>query len=383
MSHLRSATIQFAKVFGVVLLYVVLFEVLGFAFLRHFDLDGALRPNCGVLMRVRNYILDPIGEESQPRYLPQHTVGWINNPRFTINGTEQNNRMGIRGTFPPLHTASGTTRILCLGGSTTYGFGVNDPDSTYPALLEKTLNRLDPSRNVEVINGGLDAASSIEELMNYLFKLRYLKPDIVIIKSGGNDAANLYDRANTYSPDMANVHQGYISIPRSNPKFRFLFHSHAISAVMILVNYVGVHRQDAAMHGVFATSTADQTGLWFEHDLNYVLSHREYYHFQYNFKLLVSSIVADGAQVICLPFTLNPHVTNEPDYVTLNHLNETVMKETTQAIGAQWIDIDAKQLPVEGWIGDDCHLNGVGNHHFAMQVATALMNTPNLYEGAP
>ena len=78
-------------------------------------------------------------------------------------------------------------RIVCIGGSTTYGYGVTHPHSTYPAFLEIELKQKYPNKKVEVINAGIEGATSFEELKNYLFKVKYLKPDAIVIKSGGND----------------------------------------------------------------------------------------------------------------------------------------------------------------------------------------------------
>ncbi len=102
-----------------------------------------------------------------------------NNPRYSseikinshgFRGREIGKKMGYR--------------IIALGGSTTFGFGVRD-GFTYPELLEGMLNSADTK--YEVINAGM-IASDIKEISN-LFKkeIVQLKPDLVLIDSVFNN----------------------------------------------------------------------------------------------------------------------------------------------------------------------------------------------------
>ena len=77
------------------------------------------------------------------------------------------------GTFPP--KKPGTFRILALGDSLTYGYGIAMED-TYPTVLERELGR---SFRVEVLNLGVSGAQS-EDIYNLVRKhLRVLKPQLV------------------------------------------------------------------------------------------------------------------------------------------------------------------------------------------------------------
>ncbi len=87
----------------------------------------------------------------------------------------------------------GTTRIFCLGGSTTYGRPYDDQTS-FCGWLRELLPLADPSREWELINaGGISYASYrvavlMEELNRY-------EPDFYIIYSGHNE----FLEARTYS----------------------------------------------------------------------------------------------------------------------------------------------------------------------------------------
>ncbi len=95
------------------------------------------------------------------------------------------NRLGFRGpeVAPPRH---GSVRVVCFGGSTTYGLGLAYAD-TYPKLLQEALDRAAGRGSFDVINAGI-AAFKLEEIINlYKYEAVHLKPDIVVIMSVFNN----------------------------------------------------------------------------------------------------------------------------------------------------------------------------------------------------
>ena len=104
---------------------------------------------------------------SNTRVTAPNKIRWFNDQRFAQD------------------KASGTTRIFCLGGSTTYGRPYADATS-FCGWLRQYLPAADPSREWEVINaGGISYASYrvaklMEELIDY-------DPDIFVIYSGHNE----------------------------------------------------------------------------------------------------------------------------------------------------------------------------------------------------
>ncbi len=77
-------------------------------------------------------------------------------------------------------------RIACLGGSTTYGDGVDDWRLTYPALLQDSLRAWGVSE-VEVVNAGVPGYSSYESVINLEFRVLDLHPDLVFFYEAIND----------------------------------------------------------------------------------------------------------------------------------------------------------------------------------------------------
>jgi lysophospholipase L1-like esterase len=94
------------------------------------------------------------------------------------------NEMGLRGVEeyspgPP----PGVTRVVTVGDSITFGYGVADHE-TYPATLGRLLEQ---HGRYEVINGGLHGYESRKALVHLEDRLLPLNPAIVVICVGVND----------------------------------------------------------------------------------------------------------------------------------------------------------------------------------------------------
>lgn len=87
------------------------------------------------------------------------------------------------------HRLATALRILCLGGSTTYGYLLED-DETWPAMLEQRL--VDSGYDVEVINAGVSWQTSAQGLISYVLDGRFYQPDIVIAMYATSDLARSF-----------------------------------------------------------------------------------------------------------------------------------------------------------------------------------------------
>lgn len=77
-------------------------------------------------------------------------------------------------------------RIFTLGGSCTFGFGLND-DETWPYLLENLLNEMLRKHPMDVINAGNNGHSSWQSLLRLYLKVLPWKPQYVIYYEAYND----------------------------------------------------------------------------------------------------------------------------------------------------------------------------------------------------
>ena len=75
-------------------------------------------------------------------------------------------------------------RVVCLGGSTTWGHRLPQED-TWPAILEEMLRR--DGYDIEIINAARPYYTTAHSLGNYCLQMRHYDPDVVVIMHGMND----------------------------------------------------------------------------------------------------------------------------------------------------------------------------------------------------
>lgn len=103
--------------------------------------------------------------------------------------TVHTNALGLRG---PEVRDDGSTRILALGDSCTWGWRVADNES-YPAVLQALLDQVTRPGRYQVINAGTPGYTSYQGLVYLRERGLALQPQTVIIAFGFNDAARTGD----------------------------------------------------------------------------------------------------------------------------------------------------------------------------------------------
>jgi GDSL-like lipase/acylhydrolase family protein len=96
------------------------------------------------------------------------------------------NSLGMRDGERTLERRPGTFRIVGLGDSHMFGWGVRG-DETFPALLEKSLAQHFAGRSFEVWNLAVPGYNSVQEVETFATKARAIGPDLVIVNWVGND----------------------------------------------------------------------------------------------------------------------------------------------------------------------------------------------------
>ena len=97
------------------------------------------------------------------------------------------NSMGYRDREYAQSKPPGVYRIVMLGDSTTFGWGV-PVDQTTAKILERQLNQESADHHFEVINAGVGNYNTVQELAHYLTYDRVLHPNLVILQYFINDA---------------------------------------------------------------------------------------------------------------------------------------------------------------------------------------------------
>jgi lysophospholipase L1-like esterase len=96
------------------------------------------------------------------------------------------NSLGLRGAEPKLAKTDGSFRILVLGDSVAFGWGVEEGD-TFSSQLQQHLNRTSSGQRFEVWNAGVPGYATWQEL-EYLIETGWsFQPDLVLVAFLFND----------------------------------------------------------------------------------------------------------------------------------------------------------------------------------------------------
>jgi len=331
-------------------------------------------------------LLGEVDEEQALNERPHPYLLWENAPNYiSSNGLRQTNKLGYRNTNDFDFTKDAKVfRILALGGSTTYGYLLDGPDEAWPSQLEGILNDAlsedsDYDR-IEVINGGLNYATSAELLLHYLFRDRYLDPDIVIIHTGGNDAKLLL--FHDYNPDYSDFRPGWeTNIHRLRTGEGFLIR---LSNIAKLFYAFWLNDSAALPHINKQSKSFDLRPAYYVENAK----KNEPVGFERNLRLLVRNVIDDGAEPILLPFV----ITSDEQFDTLSAessarvaftikiregylialaKNNEVMRSLSLEYQIPLITLSPEEIPTEYFL-DDAHLSKEGEAIKARFVAIQI-----------
>ena len=96
------------------------------------------------------------------------------------------NNHGFRGEVLSKEKPDNMFRIFAVGGSATFGTGVND-NETWPSYIQKKFDEIDLGFEVQIINAGIPNANTSNELQLIKEKIVNFEPDLVIMYDGVNE----------------------------------------------------------------------------------------------------------------------------------------------------------------------------------------------------
>lgn len=300
----------------------------------------------------------------QPYLLYINTPGYVS-PRFG----PQHNEDGYRGKAVTLDRQPGVYRILCLGGSTTYGYTVGHWEQAYPAQLELLLKTNPPPgyTDVEVINGGLPWATSAEMLTHYHFKYHYYRPDLVILNEGINDS-DAYVRP-FYHPDNSHYRQPLMNLRPLPPGWRWLAHSRLLSLFMLNIFYAD------QLHGgeVVVREGRRPDAAWFKPGGQLMAEGQEvpdeHLAFLHNMETLIRMVQADQARVLLVPVRLAPDGYAQKPFQKSQILrHEHLLGQLAVRLGTGYAPFPGEVISAGNW-EDYCHLKPKGETEKAVHLA--------------
>lgn len=124
-------------------------------------------------------------------YVPHHYALYHLRPGLRTQEGTAHNSLGMRDHREFTDKPPGALRVVFIGGSTTYTVGILDNAKIFSRRLEYLLDyhyrSVLPGTAIQVINAGMGAATSAENLLRLMFFVSELRPDLVVIQHGLND----------------------------------------------------------------------------------------------------------------------------------------------------------------------------------------------------
>ncbi len=300
-------------------------------------------------------------------FVPQPYLVYVPGPGYSNAAGPQHNEQGYRGEAVPRRRQPHTARVLCMGGSTTYSSRVKDASQTYPAWLQRILaERLPPGvQGVEVINAGLPSGTTAEVLTHWVFKFHLYEPDVVVIHTGGNDAA-AFARPG-YQPDYSHW-RGPFQVPKPlAPVGRKLMSSRAAAMVTILL----LHGADPRVNLLDLPSDQPPPTRWFEPDKDpqgRVRLRSTEIAFLHNLDTVIRLIKGKGANVVLVPFRPAPSNGYSPNVLAAMRQNEDILNQMGRVLQVSVAPFPLEIISPGNWL-DFCHVNGAGSREKAAHIA--------------
>lgn len=127
------------------------------------------------------YLEEPGHEITGHRYLYDPQLGWKNIPGWesvTHNRRLKINSLGLRDREHPYDKPAGVRRILVLGDSYAWGYGVSN-EETFSEVLEQRF--VEEHANWEVLNSGVSGWGTDQEYLYLLHEGFRYGPDLVVV----------------------------------------------------------------------------------------------------------------------------------------------------------------------------------------------------------
>ena len=223
--------------------------------------------------------------------------------------------------------------------------------------MAQRASEITQDRGSEVINAGLTSATSAEILAGYMFRYRYLKPDIVIIHVGGTDVLAMMFK--DYNPEYTHFRaQGTRPVPGKIDE-KLLKWGGWTARLLYAVNWY-------KLPTVFTDTPDEIPGGPLPADALKMATDSPTEGFERNLALLVRNIKDDGATAVLFgerAAVEKNMARNRPDLIGREHAwtiglqrNLDVMKKLAAEQNLLYFNFK----PDEDWFLDNAHLNEAG-----------------------
>lgn len=283
----------------------------------------------------------------------------------------QHNSKGQRGKEYSSEDLSTATRIATIGGSTTYGVGVNN-NEIWPALLDSILGE-----DSMIINLSVPGHSSVEHLITASLYLEECKPEIIVIHSGLNDMKNSHvkDLKNDYS----NFHEPYLfgvmgqCYLEEIPKISSLYYTVRFLQKMNLYPICDFHK--AKFHGHKSDEIDSNVLGIYTTNLKKLIYICKYYTDNIIIvpQVLLEEKVKDDGLLWWIPYV--------PEDQLVNHMNafNKASRETAVSMNCSYLESVENHHWTQEDFTDPSHFNAQANKKLAIMIHECIkeMNLPD------
>jgi len=269
---------------------------------------------------------------------------WKLRPNLVARGeatTFRTNAQGLRGAA--VQERAVTPRVLLLGDSVTFGYGL-DENATFAHQLHELLR--EDGRPVEVVNAGVPGYSSFQGLVLGRRLVGRLRPDLVVISFGFNDARDLFSS----DAEVAKIGAATRGLRKA------LFHSRLYRLLR-----AWIVRPNASAGRVVARVSPEE--------------------YARNLHALVETVRREGAHVFLLetPFQRDTRFPYGPSWFTLHEPIEAYRRQAravAQTAGIRYVGAgplnERAGAPNDGWFLDPAHPNELGARVLAESLRAAM-----------
>ncbi|MGV6815530.1 MAG: hypothetical protein ACWA5W_11075 [Phycisphaerales bacterium] len=346
-----------------------------------------------VLFVIGLVLIEGIARTVEPRFLHR-----IYSRTMTGGHPIDMNEQGFRGNPVAMPKPAGTTRILALGDSVTFGSGIAW-QGAWPNQLETMLNESSQntpesggteSAGYDTINAGLPALDLGQIELEYTTRWSALAPDRAIVMVTGNMVSFAYARRNREAVTVRNPKEREPTPQNPEPgikdKVKDMYFSLALPGVLTmgmehLKFAIGLERHDVDPHfptGVMLAHGYIQNGIGSEQ------IEEAWSLFGAQLESLVHTIEADGIEVTVIysppRFLLSDHRIDNLKWVDKDRL--TI--DSAERIEAMCTSLNIKFInPLQAlrtapepiyMLSDYTHFDTNGHHTIAQLVADSIID---------
>ncbi|HLP51582.1 MAG TPA: SGNH/GDSL hydrolase family protein [Chitinophagales bacterium] len=299
------------------------------------------------------------------KYLAVPNLHLTPNPTYkSANGILAHNTLGYRGPAYTTVKPANVYRVICLGGSTTYGFNLEKYQDAYPYLLERELNesiKTGALKNqtvfdsAQVLNAGIEGANMFIVLAQYMYKYRLFNPNMIIVHEGINDAYAY--TGNIYNTDYAHLRTNLLQLKPLSRPLQWCMKSNFLSLVIIAFNY-----SDTIMINKVVDDPAYPQWCRCEKgNCDYFDKSRNAF-FQ-NSLMLSRLTLADSLQLVFFPMMYNRHDAEKASNKDIKFAIDShagFWQQLANSKSSTCLNIDPMTIDPK-YFFDACHLNPQGN----------------------